>query len=138
MNRIELAELVLEQHRGIAFSDDAQIATSGLPIYDNSLALLLATIKIAYPDVDTVAVYEIWCDCNESVAYCVKIWRDQQFACGDSNCKGDCKIGYFLFLDDNERDLEICLTFHTQSEYQEMRKWLDVRMPAEFTLSGDC
>lgn len=137
MNREQLAEKVMEQHKLIAFSDDATVASCGLPIYDNSLALLIATIKAAYADVDTFAVYDIWCECNESVAHCVNEWRKEQIACGDLSCKGDCKLGYFLLVDKPNGNELTCLPMHTASEYKVMLAFLDANLPAGYRISGD-
>jgi hypothetical protein len=137
MNRIELAEQVMDQHRIIAFSDDAQIAANGLPIYDSSRALLFATIQIAYPDVATSEVYRIWCDCNESVAHCVNEWHKQQRACGNLECNSECNRRFYLFVDKPDGDELAFLAMHTTTQYNNMRKYLDVNLPAEYTIWGD-
>jgi len=135
MNRVELAEKVMEQHKAIAFSDE--IAISGLTIYDNSLALLIATIRVAYPDVATFEVYSIWCDCNESIAHCVNEWRKQQRACGNLECNGECNRRFYLFVDKPDGDELVFLSMHSTIEYDNMRKYLDVNLPAEYTIWGE-
>lgn len=41
------------------------------PAYEVSKQALIDAIIVAYPDVDPDAVYNVWADCNESIAYCV-------------------------------------------------------------------
>lgn len=65
-----LVEDVRRYHFTIATSDD--MAVAGGQSYRNSQALFLAAIRAAYPDHNADAIYNLWLDNMESVAYQVQ------------------------------------------------------------------
>lgn len=68
----EFAENVVELHYGVATSSNSVVAASNSHVYTQSQANLLAMIRLAYPGIDATEVYEVWVECNESLAYCVR------------------------------------------------------------------
>lgn len=67
---LEVAEEARRQHYVIATSSDPEITHCWSPVYRASRVLFIAAIKVAYPDLDEYAIYGVWVDCNETVAYC--------------------------------------------------------------------
>lgn len=74
----QLAEQAERTHYAVVTSEDPHVNRGDRAVYKHSQGLFLATIKAAYPDQDAEAVYDVWLDCVESVAYCVRILREQQ------------------------------------------------------------
>lgn len=64
------AEIARREHFANATSEDIARADGDGPIYRASHAALLSAIAAAYPDVQAADVYDVWADCNESIAYC--------------------------------------------------------------------
>jgi hypothetical protein len=66
-----LVEDVRRYHFEIATSEDS--ATAGGQSYRNSQAMFLAAIRTAYPDHNADAIYNLWVDNMETVAYQVAL-----------------------------------------------------------------
>ena len=66
----EFVEIVRLQHFAVATSENVDIAASWGTIYKHSQRLFKAAIQLAYPNLDTERIYDLWIDNNESVAYC--------------------------------------------------------------------
>lgn len=67
----DFAETMRQMHYAVACSSNTAVAESHAMPYKTTKAALLVAIGAAYPDVDIEAIYDIWVDCNESIAHCV-------------------------------------------------------------------
>lgn len=72
-DKSDFAEAMREIHFAVAFSNNSDI--SGGNAYRVTKACFLAAIAISYPELDAERIYDIWVDCNETVAYCVTVYR---------------------------------------------------------------
>ena len=68
----ELVELLAIVHLGIATNEDGRISSGSAAPYRHSERALKAMLLLAYPELSEDRIYEIWLDCNESIAYCAK------------------------------------------------------------------
>lgn len=74
----DFAEAMRQMHSSVAFSSNNAVAAYDAMPYKTTKAALLVAIGTAYPDVDIQAIYDIWVDCNESIAYCVNWYKKDQ------------------------------------------------------------
>jgi hypothetical protein len=74
----DFAEVMLDVYRSVAFNEDGAISASDTMTYKLARNALMVSIAIAYPESDIQAVYDIWLDCNENVAYCVDAAKNRQ------------------------------------------------------------
>lgn len=68
----EMAEKVESWFRTVAFSENPDISNGSGAIYQTCQRLFKAAIRAAYPLVDENDIFDVWVDCNESVAYCAE------------------------------------------------------------------
>lgn len=70
----QIAEEARVLYWAVATSEDSRIAGAWTQSYQRAVRFFKAAIDFAYPDVPggAEAVYEIFGDCNESVAHCVE------------------------------------------------------------------
>lgn len=67
-----IAEKALEMHKAVAYSSITDIAWYKSEPYKASKALLFALIGLSWPNEDKEEIYDIWLDCGENLAYCVR------------------------------------------------------------------
>lgn len=72
-NTEDFAELMREVLFAVVTSENTDICVGDSKTYITAQSALLAAIAAAYPNVDTRRVYDVWLDCNESIAYCVRV-----------------------------------------------------------------
>lgn len=70
--RVEVARM---NHFAVATSDDREVSFYLSDSFVTTKTALLDAIRAAYPDVDPLAVYALWADNNESIAYNVDYHR---------------------------------------------------------------
>jgi hypothetical protein len=70
-DELDFAEAMRQIHASVAFSENNAIAMYDSVVYRTTKAALFVAIGAAYPEADIKRVYDIWVDCNESIAYCV-------------------------------------------------------------------
>jgi hypothetical protein len=76
----QVCQKAADMHYVIAFNNDHKIAGSGLPVYETSRRLFIASIRQAYglTRLKAYRVYDVWCDCQEDIAYCVQYVKDNR------------------------------------------------------------
>lgn len=113
----DFAEAMRQMHHAVACSSNLAVAASEAMPYKTTKAALLVAIGTAYTDVDIEAIYDIWVDCNESIAYCVNWHKRHQsdktdvaveFAFQDiSDMEGDLRSEHIRRnLDNTDKSLE--------------------------------
>ena len=70
---LSAAEQARQTHYVVSTSEDRAVSNGDSPVYRASRVLFISTIRAAFPDLDPLAVYGVWLDCNESVAYCARL-----------------------------------------------------------------
>lgn len=84
----EFVELVRCMHYAVATSDNYEIAHYLSDVYMSSKNMFLAAIRLAYPEWPAEDIYQLWVECDTSIAYCVDVLKHREEDESDNECEG--------------------------------------------------
>lgn len=69
----DFAELCATMHFAVATSENPTISFCRGKVYPHSQNLLIEAIRAGWVSLDPSDIYDVWVDCNESIAYCADV-----------------------------------------------------------------